>query len=367
MDLDEIARLTTNTNGGQYRIGIRYGVKIWVAVAKTLMNNPSITIRDAARLHQCGKDFITTVRTELFHGNIAEKIDALRSPSLKQARERGGGGPGALTIDNDIKECILKQHRHNPHSFLLIYQQTIENECGVHVSSSVIGRWLSSQGMTLRVSSRSPAARFNDQNYVLTVQYIDKLKNIDPHRLTFHDEKPLSARQLKLKARRDPQGNLNQQVAALNQRKSIQIEGFVQCTANPMFYRISYEITSQYRVESFFYAAILAGYFSPYQIVIIDRASTHLACLDKIRSALYYATDQQGVQLKIQVVVLPVATCELNPIELVWNMISERCKSYLATHQDWTTSMHDIAKEVMDGLTYEDAVKVLKKAGYPFT
>jgi hypothetical protein len=367
MNLSEIAGLTDNSNCGQYRNGIRYGLEQWVDVGKTLMYRPSISLRDAAKLHRVGKGFISTVRTEMIHGNLPEKIDSLRSPRLKQIRTRGPGGPGALLINGEIKESILQQHKRNPHSFLLIYQQTILRECGVNVSTSVIGRWLNSEGMTLRVTSRSPASRYSDRNYILTCEYLNNVSNIDPHWLVFHDEKPLSARMLKIKARRNINGILNQQVAPLNHRRSIQIEGFIQCTSNPIYYRISYEITNQYRVESFFYSAILAGFFRPHQIVIVDRASTHLACIDRLRSALYYGTDQHGVQLKIQVLVLPVATCQLNPIELVWNIISERCKSYLAVHQDWTTSMHDIAKVVMDGLTYEDIVKVYKKAGYPFT
>ena len=118
-----VAGLTDNINEDQYRNGIRYGLEQWVDVGTTLMNQPNITLREAAKLHRVGKDFVNTVRAEMLYGNLPEKIDSLRSPRLKQIRTRGGGGPGALLIDDEIKESILQQHKRNPHTFLLIYQK----------------------------------------------------------------------------------------------------------------------------------------------------------------------------------------------------------------------------------------------------
>ena len=63
MTLAEIAGMTGNSNCGQYRNGIRYGLEQWVAVGTTLMNQPSISLRSADKLHRVGKENISTVRT----------------------------------------------------------------------------------------------------------------------------------------------------------------------------------------------------------------------------------------------------------------------------------------------------------------
>ena len=58
-----VAGLTDNTNDGQYRNGMRYRLAEWVAVGTTLMNQPSISLRSADKLHRVGKENISTVRT----------------------------------------------------------------------------------------------------------------------------------------------------------------------------------------------------------------------------------------------------------------------------------------------------------------
>jgi len=155
------------------------------------------------------------------------------------------------------------------------------------------------------------------------IGFVDWVQTISWERLKFCDESHIVQRELR-KTRVLGLVNDRKWIADKTlHSKSASITLLVSCTSdNPIFYDYREESNTQFNHLDFVAAALAHGKLVPGDFYIVDNASVH-GGRDTIE-VLFSLLNAHGVHL----LYLPKYSPELNPCELVFNVIKNRLRNY---------------------------------------
>jgi transposase len=174
--------------------------------------------------------------------------------------------------------------------------------------------------------------KFKPENILRYSDYLARIKQINPLRLKFVDEKSLKGVEIfNRKARADPlTGFVPITVVDSDFRNTYAVIGMMGFDNNKP--AIRYSITKDTNDATDFFMFMLAtvgqGYCNRGDVIVMDNAAIHVGgdCED-LREMLWNYVAPDGYPMMIEVLFLPTRSPELNPIELVWNTMVERLKT----------------------------------------
>ena len=96
----------------------------------------------------------------------------------------------------------------------------------------------------------------------------------------------------------------------------------------------------------------------------MDNAAIHTSQEAEIVEELLWETVVDGEALNVIVIYLPTRSPELNPIELIFHILSQRIKSFRYKTGVLDNAVKVRAAEVLDNVSYKDIFKTFRKCGY---
>ena len=101
-----------------------------------------------------------------------------------------------------------------------------------------------------------------------------------------------------------------------------------------------------------------AGLFEPYDIIVLDNAAPHLKVGSEEYNALCEALWRRW---RVTLVRLPTYSPELNPIELVWNMLKRKLRAMPGVP---FSELPRVVTEILATVTFEAVKGAMKHQGY---
>ena len=199
----EGAGYSFNSVGGVYRDGIARPFEDKIRVAEVYLEmreiNPDTSIRALSRAANVSQKFATKVIGEIESG-------ALIDPRLQE--RYCARGAGSLTITYEDGLLLLALRAKNNQTTLNAYSRCLYLATGKFLSRNTICQWfLTAMPFKggLRIVNQLPIEKYNPENILRLLEFIDKILRINPYRLKFCDKKHLKGAELfNRKGRRDP-------------------------------------------------------------------------------------------------------------------------------------------------------------------
>lgn len=199
---------TINQNGGTYRNGATKPVEDKASVARVYLEllaaaeaDPTkvVSVREVARAGKCSRKFAEKCMREIESGELVD-------PKMKiVARARGAG---VISISDEDGMFLLALRQQNNKRTLRDYCIRLIEDRGVFVSPSVICKWFLSSFPfrgSLGKLNQVPLDKFSPENILRAMEHWEFIRQVDPFRLKFGDEKPLKGEDLfNRKGRADP-------------------------------------------------------------------------------------------------------------------------------------------------------------------
>jgi hypothetical protein len=361
--------LTTNQHGGLYHNGKAFTFEKKLEIAAVYQRlcaesggddgQPTLSKVSARQLAAEAK---VSVRSAL---QVIKEIQdgGIKDPALKTSKSKGGVGSRIFTpTDESVLLLIL---RRNPSASLSEYRRLLYQATGCVASISTLSAWFLHRGPfkgSKIKSSVVPFDKYKRANLARISEFRRIRDTLDHTRLKFTDEKHLKGAELfNRKVRKCPMtGYVHEVVVDPDFRNTYTIIGFCGIDNQaPPFAHVINKYTND--ATAFCQAvdiAIATGFLRRRDILVLDNASIH-----RFREASTLE-DWLYEQFRIVLFFLPVRCPELNPIELMWNVLVQRLKSIDLSHRPRYDAVAYLAHDIMDGFTHNDVAKAYRKCGY---
>ena len=360
-----------NQNGGLYVHGKKLDVKTDIEAATTYMKIMQEKKKCSAR------DLATAInRSPKYSWKIIKQFkenNGVLNCMLEENQNEGRKKPkrrttyGSKTFDEIDIEVLLHLRRVQPNRPLRSYRRDLFIITGTVASESLISKFFlhnfKHRGI-LTKSSHVPIDKYKPDNILRAYEYKAYIQGIDPRRIKFGDEKHLKGKEIfNRKNRRDPETGMVENITVSSDfRNTYTIIGFCGIEGNRPFFFDLHEGTN---TASTFRAAVdralRTQFLWPGDILVLDNASIHL--YKECKNLDDYLYEYFGILLLF----LPARSPELNPIELLWNVLVQRLRHcILPRPRDGLPSdaCALAAKIIMDGFTFDDVAKAYRKTGY---
>ena len=276
-------------------------------------------------------------------------------------------GVGSLCMSLVDILTLFELRYENPYRSNKSCIKNLKHRTGTTISSATVTRFWKENKRMLRKGSVVPMGKFNFNNRRYYAFYTRIVNNIDPVRLVFTDEKLLKGYEIyNKKGRSDENGMLPPLPVLPDYRNTYCIMGLLHCnttkTAPALCFSVGEENHDSFCFRSFITHAIVMGVLVGGDILVLENAAIHISGENNdIREYLWD-------RFRILVLTLPTYSPELNPIELIWNVMIQRMQSFtLGTEISEGYTVKELAVYVMKNIiTMEDSRKSYKKCGYIF-
>lgn len=366
-----------NRNGGFYHPGDYYRFEKKLEVVETFFrlweesfpHRPTYT----SVATQC-KVCHNTVRKYL---QEFEETGTVSDPQERMVVKKSLGREGRMTeslLSPYEEHYLLSLRADDPSRPLNSYAIALREETGRDVSVSYLSDWWKNRFFyrgVLKKSSLVPVDKFRHANWVSYYEYRMYLSLLKDHtKLNFVDEKHLVNNQgQNLKVRADPvTGILDGIPVSGNFRDAQSIIACISANHEKerhLYYTIDRETNNAESFLAFIEGMVRDRFLIHDEILIMDNAPIHRGGSAAIIEDFLWSTIVDGRPLKILVIYLPTRSPELNPIELVFNILASRMKSFKYR----TTGPVDetvVARccRILDEIEFEVILRCIHSCGY---
>jgi hypothetical protein len=353
-----------NINGGFYQHGKSYGMDTKLRVAtKYLEHNarlggsrPNLT-EVAAECH-VGRDFVIKIEREL-----TEKGRILAPDEIVMGRDHPIG-PGSKTMSGEDFYVLYILYRQEPTRSLKSYVFWLNYYTGTIVSERTVSRWFNDAFPIrggLRVPNLVPYDKFRPRNIEKAWEYLDHISRISPERLKYGDEKSLKGKAIfNKKARRDVlTGLVPPTMTDPDLRNTYSIIGICGISeySSPVRYRITDTTVDADLFSLEIESAIASRYLQAGDVLVLDNASNHTGKGNTVLE------DWLWEDHMVLVLFLPARAPEWNPIELMWNCLTQRLKYFDLSNVSGSHRVVKAAMNILDRITHNEIYRFYKKSG----
>jgi hypothetical protein len=359
-----------NKYGGKYVKGASYSMldklRVGDAISTFQYNNGGkVVILKIAQQCQVSTTFVTKIFNELEdHQRVLSPKDVKKIN--KERRKAGFHGAGSRTIDNVVdRYALLCLYTTQPYRTLQSYQDWLTYLTGSRPSRSVISRFFKTQfphSAGFVKPNKVPYDKFKAENIIRAYEFLEIIMKVDPDKLVFADEKQLKGQELfNRDVRKDPMtGVAPAMTVDPDFRNTHAITGFcTTCRDKPaVLFRIH---AGNNNAEQFaFDVEVVAqsGYLRPGDYLVIDNAQYHIGRENQVLED--YLWERYGVFILL----LPPRCPEWNPIELVWNILTQRlhsCDLELAKAKYGSNASANMAVDILNAIGHEYTEKCFIK------
>ena len=359
------AGFCVNTRGGAYEHGKARPLQDKAAIAhkyfeleENLLAGQRISVQSLANVCAVSWGFANKVVGEIESGQLVD-------PKMKvQGRTHGAG---ALKLSFEDGFYLLHLRKLNNRFTLKDYAARLAADRGTFVSRQVISRWFRTtfpfKG-SMRKLNRIPIDKFTDNNLLRWAEYMYRVEQVPQWRLVFGDEKSLKGADLfNRSGRADPlTGLVEDFVIDSDWRNTYAITGLCRIGPDrPPFSYIIHDGSNNAAVFSDFVMQNLqSGFLQPGDFLVLDNASIHH--FQEAMGLDAYLWNYHGIFLQF----LPTRSPELNPIELLWNILTQRLLHF-PLGDEYGPRSHRVAhaaRMLMDAFSHEDVIACFRKCGY---
>jgi hypothetical protein len=237
---------------------------------------------------------------------------------------------------------------------------------GVFVSMTVICKLFNHTFLhkgNLGKLNQVPIDKFTPENVLWTIEHWDFIAQIDPFCLKFGDKKPLKGKDhFNRKGLADPLNGEREPIIVdsdvCNTYNIIGICGIARDTS-PMVYKMHDGINDARIFSDFILECVVHGFLQHGDVLVLDNVAIHhYREASELESYLW---NYHEIFLQF----LPPRLPELNPIELLWNVLAERLK-YIPCMENSNHSHQVVtaASMIVDAVTNEDVDKCYEHDKY---
>ena len=320
--------IKVNENGGVYRHGktfpLEKRVEVGLRYHEMVQRGTKVTARLLAKEARIGRTLANQIIKEMVLKGGVEHPTTTADRQI----QRGVGIKKLTTQDEYVLLCVYYD---NPKALLRTYQERLRRDTGTVVSPATLSRWFRKRfphRMSFRKTNKVPMDKFKPENILKIHEYNLTVSRFihQPWRIKFGDEKPLKGADLfNGRARKDPfTGIVPATVVNSDFRNTYNVIGY--CGIDPTAPAVDYYIVGEDQTTTAavfmdtIYQSIAKGFLHAGDILVLDNASIHRYRESAgLRDLLW----TYGVLL----LPLPTRCPELNPIELVWNVLVQRLRS----------------------------------------
>ena len=254
------------------------------------------------------------------------------------------------------------------------YITELEAASGRRVTSGFISQWFKyrfEHRGTMQKSNNIPLDKFRQANWFCYYEYRMHIALVHNHMLfNFLDEKHFANHQgQEIRARADPLTGI---------LDGIQVDGnfcdaksIIACISpNPnkdrhIFFTISRETNNAYVFMAFVEMMVIQGFLRHQEVLVMDNAPIHTGGAAASIDDFLWNQVVDGQPLRILVLYLPTRSPELNPIELIFHILSRRMKSFhYRTNGPIDETVDQRVERVLDDITRETIVNCCRHCGY---
>jgi hypothetical protein len=366
--------ISTNKDGGFYENGKQYSfAKKWEVASVFLRlwneNFPEepTNMRELARQSKVSPGYARKVVNEL------STTGQLRNPCVTKLEKRVARGVALdFTIEEEV--FLLALRIDCPFRPNTDYVAKLKDYYDRDVSPSLISNWFKNRfdyAGTYKVPNLVPIDKWMMRNATRVMAYRGMMDLFPDHsRWNFLDEKHIVNRNvLPKKVRADPlTGYVDAIPVSGDFRNAHNIFAIVSASPtkkNSMAYHITKENGNATQFVAFIKMLIVSGYFEHYDILVMDNARIHTANEAECVAHYLWNTLCDGVPLHVKIVYLPTRCPELNPIEFMFHLLTDRVRSF--RHRILGAIDREVVAlvgRVFDEIKYETIVKTYVHCGY---
>jgi transposase len=362
-----------NEKGGYFQPGRMYQLPKKIKIAEIYLVLLEVryplhpSVMEVSDLGKVSWRFANLVISEL------RALGAVGDPELHRRVKNNVLGPGQKlsTVHEMFLLCLRTLDPARP---LYNYVQELNNQFDKKVSPQSIADWFNkrwdNQG-NLKRANLVPLDKWKPRNKLRYYEFVQKLRIYSDHsKYNFIDEKHIFNKDVySTKVRKDPlTGKLPSIHVSGDFRKAYNIMAII--SPNPeKDYPINYTIAEENGTsEAFvgFITYLIAKRFLRHdEFVVMDNASIHSQGCATVIEDMLWETIVDGHPLHILVIQLPTRSPELNPIELIFHILSMRIRSFrYRTAGPCDAAVLHRAAKVMDDMTYALILRCCAHCGY---
>ena len=238
-------------------------------------------------------------------------------------------GPGSISMDPTDWFVLYRLYEKEPTRSLKSYVNWLFYYTGTIVSESTVSRFFN-HGFPIRGGfckpNLVPYDKFRPANIEKAKEYIKTLAKIDPRRLKYGDEKSLKGKSIfNKKARRDIlNGIVPATMTDPDLRNTYSIIGMcgISRRSTPVRFQITEATVDAELFAMEIEASVASKFLRAGDVLVLDNAANHSGKENNVLE------DWLWEYHRIFVLFLPARTPEWNPIELLWNCLTDRLTNY---------------------------------------
>lgn len=296
-----------------------------------------------------------------------------RNEILHKPSGHGYSGVGSMKLSLVDEYFLLGLYSSDPSRPLYSYVNELYAFSGTKVCKATLSSWFHNSFPykgTCRKPSIFPSLKFSSENVRKLQFYVNLVSYFDHTRFVFTDEKPMKGVDIyNKKVRRSPlDGSVPVVDTGFDIRNTYNLMAAIKINENSIegVSNIAYQVGKfQGTSTAFNYFVtqlVSTGFLVPGHILICDNATIHLTEENKNLADILWE------EKKILILNLPPYTPELNPIELIFQLLGQRLRHSNSRYLSYQMQSDDFflfkCIEVLQSISNDDIVKCYRKCGY---
>jgi hypothetical protein len=206
-----------------------------------------------------------------------------------------------------------------------------------------------------------PYDKFRPRNIEKVWEYLDHIARISPERLKYGNENSLKGKDIfNKKARRDVlMGLVPPTMTDPDLRNTYSIIGIcgISKRSSPVRYRITDATVDADLFSLEIESAIASRYLQAGDVLVLDNAANHTGKGNTVLE------DWLWEEHMVLVLFLPARAPEWNPIELMWNRLTQRLKYFDLSYLTGSHRVVAATVTILNGITHNEIYSFYKKSG----
>ena len=350
-----------NQRGGFYRPGHAFSPEKWQeAITKYGL------LLESSENNTCSSRQLadTLSVSHTFAQKVIKAYENEDFTTINSPRKFEFSGAGSRSFSEEDILCLMELRYENPYRSNSSYIRGLKRRTGTTTSKATISRFWKDMGRKQRLGSVVPAGKFTLNNRKYYGWFCRTMDKIDRKRLVFADEKLLKGCEMfSRKGRADDNGHLPPLVVLPDYSNTYCIMGLLHCNNNKdaayLAFSIGEENHDSFCFREFISVSVASGVLAKGDVLVVDNASIHVSGENNDLDEFLWE------EFSILMLRLPTYSPELNPIELIWNLVVMRMRSFtLENNIDVGYTTRDLAICVMKKIRRKDVKKAYNRCGY---
>ena len=372
----KIGYTSMNQYGGFFHIGDPYPHEKKTAVVHIFLEQYQTTYPFRPTYTAVAKEAKVCVATARKYITELLETGEISDPKAKKILqdETSNGHNLTMLLDREEEQYLLTLRSQDTTTPLAIYRQKLIEEFGKEVSISYLHNWWKYRFQfrgTLRKSIHVPKDKFTEGNWLRYYKFRIACNVLHDHTMfNFIDEKHIvNHNGQSIRGRVDPVTGVLDGIPVSGDFRDA--NNIICCISGNhrklqhLFYAIRKANTTSETFMDFIETMVAAKFLRHNEVLVMDNAAIHIGRESQLLEDYLWTTIVEGRPLNVYVLYLPPRAPELNPIELVFNILVQRLKGYHHRNPGGVSEgTLDKVESIFESMSYETILNCFFHCGY---